>query len=91
VMSSRSRSRPVAPDSFAELLGEFRGCFSAWTYPVFCALAAGLVAQTVYTSRDVVYGSRGAGLAARPRGDGLGAELRGSGVGAWVAEVGIHH
>lgn len=44
-----------------------------------------------YTSRDVVYGSRGAGLAARPRGDGLGAELRGSGVGAWVAEVGIHH
>jgi hypothetical protein len=44
-----------------------------------------------YTSRDVVYGSRGAGPAARPRGDGLGAELRGRGAGAWVAEVGIHH
>lgn len=35
-----------APASLAPLLGEFRGCFSAWTFPVFCALACGLVAQT---------------------------------------------
>lgn len=38
-------SAPVVPESFAGLLGEFRGCFSAWTYPVFCALATGLVAR----------------------------------------------
>jgi hypothetical protein len=36
----------MAPASLAELLGEFRGCFSAWTFPVFCALACGLVTQT---------------------------------------------
>jgi len=36
----------MAPDSLAGLLAEFRGCFSAWTFPVFCALACGLVAQT---------------------------------------------
>ncbi|MCA1671439.1 MAG: transposase [Actinobacteria bacterium] len=35
----------VAPESLAGLLGEFRPCFSAWTFPVFCALACGLVAQ----------------------------------------------
>jgi hypothetical protein len=35
---------PVPP-SLAALLGEFRGCFNAWTYPVFCALASGLLAQ----------------------------------------------
>jgi hypothetical protein len=35
----------MAPGSFAGLLSEFRGCFSAWTFPVFCALACGLVAQ----------------------------------------------
>jgi hypothetical protein len=33
-----------APPSLAALLGEFRSCFSAWTYPVFCALASGLLA-----------------------------------------------
>jgi hypothetical protein len=33
------------PASWAELLGEFRGCFSAWTFPVFSALASGLVAK----------------------------------------------
>jgi hypothetical protein len=27
------------------LLGEFRPCFSAWTFPTFCALACGLAAQ----------------------------------------------
>lgn len=37
---------PPAPPCWAGLLGEFRGCFSAWTFPVFCALAGGLVAQT---------------------------------------------
>ena len=33
------------PPSLARLLDEFRPCFSAWTFPVFCALACGLVAQ----------------------------------------------
>jgi hypothetical protein len=33
------------PASLATLLGEFRGCFSAWTFPVFCALACGLLSQ----------------------------------------------
>ncbi|MGB8385248.1 MAG: transposase [Dermatophilaceae bacterium] len=28
------------------LLAEFRSCFTAWTFPVFCALACGLLAQT---------------------------------------------
>jgi len=35
----------LVPASLAALLGEFRGCFSAWTYPVFCALACGLLSQ----------------------------------------------
>ncbi len=50
----------VAPASLAELLGEFEGCFSAWTFPVFLALACGLVAQT---ARRTVCGMLvGAGL-----------------------------
>ena len=36
---------PVVPKSLQELLGVFRPCFSAWTFPVFCALACGLIAQ----------------------------------------------
>lgn len=36
----------ATPVSLDGLLAEFRGCFSAWTFPVFCALACGLVAQT---------------------------------------------
>jgi hypothetical protein len=36
----------TAPPSLAGLLGEFRTCFSAWTFPVFCALACGLLAQS---------------------------------------------
>ncbi len=48
------------PASLAELLGEFRGCFTAWTFPVFCALACGLVAQS---ARRTVCGMLvGAGL-----------------------------
>ena len=43
--SLRSVDPVVVPPSFAELLGEFGGCFSAWTFPVFCALSCGLVAQ----------------------------------------------
>jgi hypothetical protein len=35
----------LAPPSLAALLGEFRGCFSAWSFPVFVALASGLLAQ----------------------------------------------
>jgi hypothetical protein len=38
------------PASLARLLGEFRSCFSVWTFPVFCALACGLVAQTTRRS-----------------------------------------
>jgi hypothetical protein len=38
-------ARPSPPESFQALLCEFRGCFSAWTFPVFCALACGLLAQ----------------------------------------------
>jgi hypothetical protein len=38
-------SCPPVSDSLQALLGEFRRCFSAWTFPVFCALACGLVAQ----------------------------------------------
>jgi SRSO17 transposase len=34
------------PASWAALLAEFRPCFTAWTFPVFCALACGLLAQT---------------------------------------------
>jgi len=43
--SSRSDPSAVVPPSFAELLGEFRSCFSAWTFPVFSALACGLLCQ----------------------------------------------
>jgi hypothetical protein len=39
-----NRGEVPVPPSLAALLGEFRGCFSAWTYPVFCALASGLLA-----------------------------------------------
>ena len=50
----------MAPASLAELLGEFEGCFSAWTFPVFLALACGLVAQS---ARRTVCGMLvGAGL-----------------------------
>jgi hypothetical protein len=50
----------TVPSSLEELLGEFRGCFSAWTFPVFCALACGLLAQT---ARRTVCGMLvGAGL-----------------------------
>lgn len=35
----------VVPASFAGLLDEFRGCFSAWTFPVFCALSRGLISE----------------------------------------------
>ena len=38
--------QPAVPSSLQELLGVFRGCFSAWTLPVFCALARGLVSET---------------------------------------------
>ena len=48
------------PRSLAALLGEFRGCFSAWTFPVFCALACGLVSQTA--RRTVCAMLVGAGL-----------------------------
>ena len=41
------REKPL-PASLATLLGEFAGCFSAWTYAEFCALACGLVAQTAF-------------------------------------------
>ena len=48
------------PASFGTLLREFRGCFSAWTFPVFLALACGLVAQS---ARRTVCGMLvGAGL-----------------------------
>lgn len=36
----------AAPPSLTALLVEFRWCFTAWTFPVFCALAAGMLAQT---------------------------------------------
>ena len=48
------------PGSLAALLGEFRGCFSAWTFPVFCALACGLISQTA--GRTVCGMLVGAGL-----------------------------
>lgn len=37
---------PTLPASLTALLSEFRSCFTAWTFPVFCALAGGLLAQT---------------------------------------------
>jgi hypothetical protein len=43
--AAKRRDEVAVPASFAAILGEFRGCFSAWTFPVFCALACGLVAQ----------------------------------------------
>jgi hypothetical protein len=50
----------AVPPSLEGLLREFRGCFSAWTFPVFCALACGLVSQT---ARRTVCGMLvGAGL-----------------------------
>ena len=53
-------SEPSAPPSLLGLLAEFRGCFSAWTFPVFCALACGLISQT---ARRTVCGMLvGAGL-----------------------------
>jgi hypothetical protein len=48
-MGIRERGTKVevpVPSSFALLLCEFRGCFSAWTFPVFCALCCGLLAQS---------------------------------------------
>lgn len=42
----KRRGEVPVPPSLAALLGEFRGCFSAWTFPVFCALACGLLTQT---------------------------------------------
>lgn len=59
--SRREDSRPAsAPPAWRELLAEFRGCFSAWTFPVFLALAAGVVAST---ARRTVCGMLvGAGL-----------------------------
>jgi len=41
----KTREEVQVPASLAALLAEFRECFSAWTYPVFCALACGLLAQ----------------------------------------------
>ena len=50
----------AVPLSLTELFGEFRGCFSAWTFPVFSALACGLVSQA---ARRTVCGMLvGAGL-----------------------------
>src|SRR4029453_3353416 len=36
---------PTIPGSFAELLGVFRGCFTAPTFTTFTALSAGLLAH----------------------------------------------
>ena len=58
----KSRRRMPLPASLATLLGELAGCFSAWTFPVFCALACGLVSQT--QSRTVCGMLVGAGLSA---------------------------
>lgn len=53
----------TTPASWAELLGEFRGCYSAWTFPVFCALAGGLVAQSARrTVCGMLVGARLSGL-----------------------------
>jgi hypothetical protein len=50
----------TVPASLEDLLREFRCCFSVWTFPVFCALACGLVAQS---ARRTVCGMLvGAGL-----------------------------
>ncbi|MHB1920056.1 MAG: transposase [Acidimicrobiales bacterium] len=42
----KTRNEVPVPPSLAALLSEFRSCFSAWTFPVFCALACGLLAQS---------------------------------------------
>ena len=52
--------QPAVPSSLQDLLAEFRRCFSAWSYPVFCALACGLVSQTA--QRTVCGMLVGAGL-----------------------------
>ena len=55
-----SGEQPAPPGSWQELLDAFGGCFSAWTFPVFCALASGLVTRT---ARRTVCGMLvGAGL-----------------------------
>ncbi len=55
-----SEAAVAVPPSLEGLLHEFRGCFSAWTFPVFSALACGLVSQT---ARRTVCGMLvGAGL-----------------------------
>jgi len=41
-----TRTQLAVPGSLGALLGEFRCCFSAWSFPVFCALACGLLAQS---------------------------------------------
>ena len=52
--------QPAVPGSLQALLSAFRPCFSAWTSPVLCALACGLVTQT---ARRTVWGMLGvAGL-----------------------------
>jgi hypothetical protein len=57
---SATQGAVALPASLKDLLGEFRGCFSAWTFPVFCALACGVVSQT---ARRTVCGMLvGAGL-----------------------------
>lgn len=43
---SSADPQPAVPASLTALLAEFRWCFTAWTFPVFCALAAGMLAQT---------------------------------------------
>ena len=43
----KTRGEVSVPPSLVALLAEFRGCFSAWTYLVFCALACGLLSQRV--------------------------------------------
>ena len=54
------RANLALPASLVALLAEFRSCFSSRTFPVFCALAAGLLAQT---ARRTVCGMLvGAGL-----------------------------
>ena len=54
------RDQPAVPSSLEELLAEFRGCYCAWTFPVFMALACGLVTQS---ARRTVCGMLvGAGL-----------------------------
>ena len=41
-----SREEVMVPPSLEVLLGEFRCCFNAWTFPVFCALVCGLLTQS---------------------------------------------